>query len=152
MKRILLASFGMMSWTIDAKADPVVWMDRCLQEAANQKNDAVKHDRIDAAHCARTILNYCTFDVTSNVCFKTLQTEYDARSESLLSAMPTSIEAAEVLQKLYLKRLNVVQNILKVLICTSPKSQQTCDAEHALQRYQLAQTLPKFIANMEDQK
>lgn len=152
MKQILLVGFLWVALAVSAQADPVAWADRCFEEATVQKADVSKSSRIDAGHCSRTILNFCTYDIRSDDCFGALQIEYDASSEKILSIMPASIDANDVLQSLYLKRLSTVQNFSQLLKCSDNKSLQICGAEQALQRHQLAQKLPNLLAVMEEKK
>lgn len=135
-----------------AKADPVLWVDRCFIEANEQESSPLTPVTITVAHCSYTILNYCNFADDSAGCFKDLEVAFMQRSDRALTTLPPLIEANEVQQNLYRNRLDTVMNLAEKLGCAKSKPQHVCDAEIALQRSQLAQTLQSLVVQMEKQK
>jgi hypothetical protein len=133
-------------------ADPVAWVDRCLDEVAEQKESGPKRGAFKERDCMSIILNYCSFADPSETCYERLVDGFSQRAAQIIATLPEQVSGTEIQQNIYGRRLNAINNVKTTLQCREDMDALACDARAALFQYSLATGLPDLLARIEKLK
>ncbi|MEH6522219.1 hypothetical protein [Sulfitobacter sp.] len=130
-------------------ADPVAWVDRCLDEVAEQEASGPKRGAFKERECMSIILNYCSFADPSESCFEGLVDGFSQRAAQIIATLPEQVSGTEIQKNIYGRRLNAIKNVKTTLQCREDMDALACDARAALYQYSLATGLPDLVTRIE---